>query len=90
MPGLVRHVRSEVSANDAMPSWVVLLIKLLFDVGCNICKKSKNLRLIKVSKNASTEPIKKCTFSKLVQADHQKVTIWQFLILREPNVTTTI
>ena len=34
--GLVGDVRAEVSANDAMPCWVVLFVKLLFDVCSNV------------------------------------------------------
>ena len=44
--GFVSHIWAKVPTHYAMPSWVVLLIKLLFDVGCNICKISKNLRII--------------------------------------------
>jgi len=33
---LVSNVRSEVSANYAVPSWVVLLVKLLLDVSSNV------------------------------------------------------
>ena len=34
--GFVGHVRSEVSADDAVPCGVVLLVELLLDVGCDI------------------------------------------------------
>lgn len=34
----VRHVRSKVAADDAMPGWVVLLVKFLLDVRSNILK----------------------------------------------------
>lgn len=33
---LVGHVAAEVPPNDAMPGWVVLLVKLLLDVSCNV------------------------------------------------------
>ena len=36
MLGLVGDVRSEVAANNTMPCWVVLLVKLLLNVGGNI------------------------------------------------------
>jgi hypothetical protein len=34
--GFVGDVRSEVSADDAVPCGVVLLVKLFLDVGCDI------------------------------------------------------
>jgi len=34
--GFVGYVRPEVSAHDAMPRGVVLLVELLFDIGCNV------------------------------------------------------
>ena len=34
--GLVSDIRSEVTANDAMPSGVVFLIKLFFNVSGNV------------------------------------------------------
>ena len=34
--GLVSNVGTEVSAHDAMPSWVVLLVELLLDEGGDI------------------------------------------------------
>jgi len=34
--GLVGDVATKVAANDAMPCWVVLLVKFLFDICCNI------------------------------------------------------
>jgi len=36
MLGLVSHIRTEVSADDAVPSWVVFLVEFLFDEGGNI------------------------------------------------------
>jgi len=33
---LVSHVASKVSANNAMPSWVIFLVKLFFDVSSNV------------------------------------------------------
>ena len=33
---LVGDVRTEVSAHDAMPGWVVLLVELFLDVGGNV------------------------------------------------------
>jgi len=36
VPRFVGYVRPEVSPHDAMPSWVVLLVKLLFDIGCDV------------------------------------------------------
>jgi len=36
VPGLVRDVGTKVPADDAMPSGVVLLVKLLLDVGSDV------------------------------------------------------
>lgn len=36
MLGLVSHVAAEVSPDNAVPGWVVLLVKLLLDVGCDV------------------------------------------------------
>ena len=36
MLGLVGHIGAEVSADDAMPGGVVLLIELLLDESCDI------------------------------------------------------
>ena len=33
---LVCHVATEVSADDAMPGWVVFFVKLLFDISSNV------------------------------------------------------
>jgi len=33
---LVGYVGTEVSSNDAMPGWVVLLVELFLDVGGNV------------------------------------------------------
>merc|ERR1719235_2167131 len=32
----MRHVGTKVAANNCMPSWVVLLVKLLLDEGGNV------------------------------------------------------
>jgi len=34
--GLVRHIRTKVPPDDAVPSGVVFLVELLFDVRCNV------------------------------------------------------
>lgn len=45
--GLMCDIRTKVTANYAMPSWVVLLVKLLLDECSNILKGSiKKLRTI--------------------------------------------
>lgn len=42
--GLMRYVRSEVAANDAVPCGVELPVELLFDVGCDILLNVKLLK----------------------------------------------
>lgn len=37
----MRHIRSKVPANDAMPCWVVFLVELLLDVCRNVLERSK-------------------------------------------------
>lgn len=39
VPGLVGHVAPKVTSHNAMPSWIVLLVKFLFYICCNILKK---------------------------------------------------
>lgn len=39
--GLMRHIRSKVPTNDAMPCWVVFLVELLLDVCRNVLERSK-------------------------------------------------
>eukprot|EP00929_Paragymnodinium_shiwhaense_P034747 TRINITY_DN1886_c0_g1_i5.p1 TRINITY_DN1886_c0_g1~~TRINITY_DN1886_c0_g1_i5.p1 ORF type:complete len:104 (-),score=7.34 TRINITY_DN1886_c0_g1_i5:22-333(-) len=36
MLGLVGHVRAEVTANNHVPRWVVLLVELLLDERCDV------------------------------------------------------
>lgn len=38
---LVGHIRSEVSADDAVPCWVVLFVELLLDVCGNVLRMCK-------------------------------------------------
>jgi len=40
---LVRHVAAEVTSDDTMPRWVVLLVKLLLDVRSNVLEQQRHL-----------------------------------------------
>lgn len=40
---LVRHIGAEVTTHDAMPRWVVFLIKFLLDECSNILKLTKTI-----------------------------------------------
>lgn len=42
--GFVGDVRSEVSANDAMPSWVIFFVEFLFNEGLELFKRGNLLR----------------------------------------------
>lgn len=41
--GLVGHVRTKVSANNAVPCWVVFLVEFLFYVCSNVLKRNTQL-----------------------------------------------
>jgi len=36
MFGLVRHVTSEISSDDAMPSWIEFFVELFFNIGGDV------------------------------------------------------
>lgn len=46
--GLVGDVAAKVTSHDAMPGWVVLLVKLLLDVGSNVLRKRERGELVMV------------------------------------------
>lgn len=39
--GLVGDIAAKVTPHDAMPGWVVLLVKFLLDVGSNVLEKGR-------------------------------------------------
>lgn len=41
MTGFVGNIAAKVSTDDAMPSWIILLIKFLLNISCNVLQEEK-------------------------------------------------
>lgn len=79
MARLVRHVRAEVAAHDAMPRRVVLLVKLLLDKRSNVLEKTK----------PSVSPMSNmCQLSHVGTVLHSETIALQNNAMRQSNKAT--
>ncbi len=53
VPSFVRDVAAKVAPDDAVPGWVVLLVELFLDEGCDVLKNriyNKNITILEEKK----------------------------------------